>query len=75
MALRRLGVGGLNLGPISQALRKELYAGSRHLTFDQPLHDRLLNEVLAADPAVPGLTLSNTLAQQQAKLLLNDDYF
>jgi len=45
------------------------------LVFDQPLHDRLLNEVLSADPEEPGLTLSNTLAQQQAKELLADDYF
>ena len=45
------------------------------LVFDQPLHDRLLNDVLSADPEEPGLTLSNTLAQQQAKELLADDYF
>lgn len=40
------------------------------LVFDRPLHDRLLSEVLAADPAEPGLTLSNTLAQGQARDLL-----
>jgi len=40
------------------------------LVFDRPLHDRLLNEVLAADPTEPGLTLSNTLAQTQARDLL-----
>lgn len=47
------------------------------LAFDQARHDGLLNEVLAADPRAPGLTLSNTLAQQQARLLLESgkDYF
>jgi hypothetical protein len=41
------------------------------LTFDRPLHDQLLDEVLAADPAEPGLTLSNVLAQEQARELLD----
>ena len=47
------------------------------LVFDQELHDRLLNEVLAANPDEPDLTLSNVLAQQQAKRLLDSskDYF
>lgn len=47
------------------------------LTFDRDLHDRLLNEVLAADPDEPGLTLSNVLAQQEAKVLLetSSDFF
>ena len=45
------------------------------LTFNQTLHDRLLHEVIDADPKVPGLTLSNILAQQQARQLLADDYF
>jgi len=47
-----------------------LYA--RHyarLVFDQALHDRLVAEVLAADPRVPGMTLMNTLAQRQALVL------
>lgn len=47
-----------------------LYA--RHyarLVFDQALHDRLVAEALAADPKVPGMTLMNTLAQQQALAL------
>jgi hypothetical protein len=42
------------------------------LVFDRPLHDRLLKEVLAADAAQPGLTLSNTLAQEEARKLLAD---
>jgi hypothetical protein len=45
------------------------------LVFDKTLHDRLLNEVLQADPVHEGLTLSNIMAQQQAKLLLKEDYF
>ncbi len=47
------------------------------LVFDRELHDQLLEEVLAADPAVPGLTLMNVVAQQQAAELLEsaDDYF
>lgn len=47
------------------------------LVFDRELHDRLLREVLAADVEQPGLTLANTLAQQQARELLDssDDYF
>lgn len=40
------------------------------LVFDKKLHDRLLHEVLAADPHVPGFTLSNVLAQKQAAKLL-----
>ena len=47
------------------------------LVFNQELHDRLLNEVLASNTEAPELTLSNTLAQQQAKELLEDsnDFF
>lgn len=45
--------------------------------YDQELHDRLLNEVLNADPVQPGMTLFNTLAQRDAKALLESaaDYF
>jgi hypothetical protein len=47
------------------------------LVFDRELHDRLLGEVLDADPREPGLTLSNVLAQEQARALLAgaDNYF
>lgn len=47
------------------------------MVYDRPLHDRLLNEVLAADAKVPGLTLANVLAKRQAKELLStaDNYF
>lgn len=45
--------------------------------YDRELHDRLLNEVLAADPEHPRLTLLNTLARREARDLLEsaDDYF
>ncbi len=45
------------------------------LVFDQALHDRLLNEVLKADPEQAGLTLSNVIAQSLARELLREDYF
>jgi hypothetical protein len=59
-------------------MAKVLYAQQyARLMFDRPLHDRLLGEVVAADPEAPGLTLSNTLAQERARVLLADadDYF
>ncbi|MGI9590093.1 MAG: TRAP transporter TatT component family protein, partial [Myxococcota bacterium] len=59
-------------------MAKVLYAQQyARLVFDRPLHDRLLGEVVAADPEAPGLTLSNTLAQEQARVLLADadEYF
>ena len=63
---------GKNL--MAQTLYAERYA---RLIFDQQLHDRLLTEVLAADPEVHGLTLQNTVAQREARRLLDDssDYF
>jgi hypothetical protein len=59
-------------------MAKVVYA--RHyarLVFDRELHDKLISEVLAADPDVPGYTLVNTIAQQQAKQLAAsaDEYF
>lgn len=47
------------------------------LVFDRELHDRLLREVLEADPEEPGLTLSNALAQDLAANLLDssEEYF
>lgn len=47
------------------------------LLYDRELHDRLLQEVLAADGDQPGYVLLNTLAKEQArKLLANaDTYF
>jgi hypothetical protein len=45
--------------------------------YDRELHDRLLNEVLSAEPVQDGYTLFNTLAQREAQELLDaaDDYF
>jgi len=47
------------------------------ITYDRELHDKLLQEVLAADAVEPGLTLGNVLAKRQAKELLAsaDKYF
>ena len=52
----------------------ETYA---RLVFERELHDRLLADVLGADPNSPGLTLMNKIAQEQARVLLDsaDDYF
>lgn len=57
-----------------RVLYAEHYA---RLVFDQPLHDRLLNEAVNADPHAPGLTLINTVAQMRARKLLESgkDYF
>jgi hypothetical protein len=47
------------------------------LVFDRELHDRLLGEVIAAEPRVPGQTLLNLLAQTRARTLLAgaDEFF
>lgn len=47
------------------------------MIFDRQLHDTLLKTTLTAQAAAPGLTLINTLAQQQAQQLLDsaNDYF
>lgn len=47
------------------------------LIFDQQLHDRLLKEVIAANPRHGDLTLSNVLAQIEARELLAEsaDFF
>ena len=63
---------GRNL--MAKVIFAERYA---RLVFDRDLHDRLLNEVLDADPNVSGYTLINMHAQQKAVKLLAtaDDYF
>lgn len=63
---------GTNL--MAKVVYAERYA---RLVFDRNLHDRLLQEVLAADPHTPGRTLSNTYAQQRARELLasGEEYF
>ena len=64
--------GGNNL--MAKVVYAQMYA---RLVFDQELHDKLLNEVLASDPNVKNFVLMNTLAQREAKKLLasSDDYF
>jgi hypothetical protein len=64
--------GGRDL--MAKVLYAEQYA---RLVFDRELHDGLLREVLEAEPASRGLTLSNTLAQERARALLEsgDEYF
>lgn len=57
-------------------IAKVEYARSyARLVFNQALHDRLLNEVLEADVHEPDLTLSNVIAKQRARSLLDDEYF
>jgi hypothetical protein len=58
----------------AKTLFAEYYA---RLVFDQELHDRLLVEVLAADPHAAGYTLTNVLAQERARTLQESgkDYF
>lgn len=64
--------GGRNL--YAKTLMAEFHA---RLVFDQALHDRLLDEVLAADPKAPGYTLMNTLARERARVLRDSgkDFF
>ena len=59
-------------------MAKTLYARYyARMVFNQELHDKLLNDVLAAQAISPGLTLINTLAQEQARELLDgsSDFF
>jgi hypothetical protein len=59
-------------------MAKVLFASQyAKLVFDRPLHDLLLEEVVAADPNARGFTLTNTLAQERAQELLADadEYF
>ncbi|MFQ5547255.1 MAG: TRAP transporter TatT component family protein [Woeseia sp.] len=64
-------------GGTDLAAKVEFAQGYARLLYDRELHDRLLNEVIAADPNVPGLTLSNVIAQRNAADLLAsaDEYF
>ena len=64
--------GGRNL-----AFKVDFARHYARMIYDRELHDRLLTEVLAADPEAPGLTLFNVLAQREAQQLLAgaDGYF
>ncbi len=59
---------------MTKVIYAEQYA---RLTFDQELHDTLLNDVLEADPVVEGMTLTNRIAQERAADLLasSTEYF
>lgn len=59
---------------MTKVVYAEMYA---RLVFNKELHDRLLLEVIAADPTAPEMILANTLAQREARKLLeeSDDYF
>ncbi len=57
---------------------KVIYAKQyARLLFDRDLHDRLLKEVLSADPDIEGYKLMNNLAKKEAGFLLKsgEDYF
>jgi len=59
-------------------LTKVMYAENyARLVFDRELHDRLVDEVLTANPRAKGLTLINIVAQGRARLLMEsaDEYF
>lgn len=64
--------GGKALAP--KVLCADRYA---RLIFDRDLFERLLGEVLDADPVAPDLTLMNLLAQREARRLLDgaDEFF
>jgi hypothetical protein len=55
----------------------EFARGYAKLLYDRELHDRLLGEVMTADPYADGLTLGNVMAKEQAAQLLAeaDNYF
>jgi len=71
-------VRGIELSGSSNLMAKVSYARRyARLVYDRELHDKLLMEVLEASPDIPGYTLTNTLAQKQARVLLDsaNDYF
>ena len=55
----------------------EYAKGYAKLLYERELHDRLLTEVLEADPNQDGFVLTNVMAQKEAATLLAeaDDYF
>ena len=77
-AAKRLFDEAISLTEGKYLLAKVMFAQRyARLVFDRELHDRLLHEVLETDPRVPGLTLLNLFAQEQARQLLGDadEYF
>ncbi|MCK4865943.1 MAG: hypothetical protein KAT06_11040 [Gammaproteobacteria bacterium] len=63
-----------NKNLMAKVIYAEKYA---RLVFNQELHDQLLNDVLKTEPRSRGFTLTNMLAQEQAKELLisGKEYF
>jgi len=63
-----------NKNLMAKVLYAEKYA---RLMFNQELHDSLLQQVLKTEPRIRGFTLTNMLAQEQAKALLKSgqEYF
>lgn len=59
------------------SVKVEYAKGYAKLLYERELHDRLLNEVVAADPDQDGYVLTNVMAQEEALTLLAeaDDYF
>ena len=59
------------------SMKVEYARGYARMLYERELHDRLLTEVLEAEPNAPRLTLTNTIAQREASELLAsaDDYF
>lgn len=64
-------------GGADLSVKLEYARGYARMMYDRDLHDRLLTEVVEADPEIDGLTLLNVLAQREARDLLAsaDDYF
>ncbi|MCH8895907.1 MAG: hypothetical protein IH927_06565 [Proteobacteria bacterium] len=59
------------------SIKLEYARSYARLVYDRELHDSLLVQVIEANPEVPGFILFNTLAQTEARSLLEsaDDYF
>lgn len=68
----------INLSNNKNLMAKVIYAEKyARLVFNQELHDKLLTSVLKTEPRSKGFTLTNMLAHEQAKSLLQSgkDYF
>lgn len=59
------------------SVKVEYAQGYARLVYNRELHDQLLNDVMVSEVKQPGLTLTNSLAKQQAEELLAsaDEYF
>ena len=59
------------------SVKVEYAKGYAKLLYERELHDRLLNEVMQADPDQKGYILTNVMAQEEARVLLADadNYF